>query len=100
MRGMYAVTRVPVPVNEPVRQYLPDSAERAELVASIKELAGQQAALTMTIGGQQRLGAGERIAVVQPHNHRHVLGELGNATETDAAAAVDAARAAAPGWRA
>jgi 1-pyrroline-5-carboxylate dehydrogenase len=97
---MDAVTRVPVPVNEPVRQYLPESAERAELVAKVKELAGQPAALTMTIGGQQRLGAGTRIAVVQPHNHRQVLGELGNATEMDVAAAIDAARAAAPGWRA
>ena len=96
---MDAVTRVPAPVNEPVRQYQPDSAERAALVAKIKELAGQQAELTMTIGGQQRLGEGERIPVVQPHNHRHVLGELGNATDADVAVAIDAALAAAKDWR-
>ena len=40
------------------------------------------------------------IDVVQPHNHRHVLGRLGNATDEDVAAAIGAARAAAPGWRA
>jgi 1-pyrroline-5-carboxylate dehydrogenase len=38
--------------------------------------------------------------VVQPHNHRHRLGRLGNATDQDVAAAVDAAARAAPAWRA
>jgi 1-pyrroline-5-carboxylate dehydrogenase len=46
------------------------------------------------------MGGGERIDVVEPHNHRHVLGHLGNATDGDVAAAIDAAAAAAPGWRA
>ena len=37
---------------------------------------------------------------MKPHNHRHVLGDLGDATDQDVAAAIDAARLAAPGWRA
>ena len=57
---MDAVTNVPVPVNEPVKTYAPGSAERAGLENRIKELAGERAELTMTIGGQQRMGAGER----------------------------------------
>jgi 1-pyrroline-5-carboxylate dehydrogenase len=97
---MDAVTRVPGPANEPIAQYRPGSAERAALTERIKDLAGERAELTMTIGGQQRFGAGERIPVVQPHNHRHLLGELGNSTDQDVAAAIDAAKAAAPGWRA
>jgi 1-pyrroline-5-carboxylate dehydrogenase len=97
---MDAVTNVPPPGNEPIRQYVPGSPERAALEARIKDLAGEQAELTMTIGGRQRLGGGERIAVLQPHNHRHVLGTLGNATGEDVAAAIAAARDAAPGWRA
>jgi 1-pyrroline-5-carboxylate dehydrogenase len=94
-----AVTNVPVPVNEPVRQYAPGSAERAALENRIKELAGEQAELTMTVGGEHRMGAGDRVDVVQPHNHRHVLGRLGNSSEEDVAAAIEAARQAAPGWR-
>lgn len=54
----------------------------------------------MTIGGRPHAGSGERIEVVQPHHHRHVLGELRNATGGDVTAAIEAARAAAPGWRA
>ena len=54
---MDAVSRTPVPVNEPVRQYQPGSHERAELESKIKELAGQRAELTMTIGGRQQMPA-------------------------------------------
>ncbi len=96
---MDAVTNVPLPVNEPVRTYAPGSTERAALENRIKELAGERAELTMTVGGQQRMGAGERVDVVAPHNHRHVLGQLGTATDDDVAEAMAAARRAAPGWR-
>ncbi len=37
--------------------------------------------------------------MVQPHNHRHVLGQLADATDDDVAAAIEAARQAAPAWR-
>jgi 1-pyrroline-5-carboxylate dehydrogenase len=97
---MDAVSRTPLPVNEPVRQYQPGSHERAALESKIKELAGHPAELTMTIGGQQQMAAGEPIDVVQPHNRRHVLGQLGNATNVDVAAAIYQAKQAAPAWRA
>jgi 1-pyrroline-5-carboxylate dehydrogenase len=97
---MDAATRTPVPANEPVRQYQPGSHERAALESKIKELAGQRAELTMTIAGRQQLGTGETIDVVQPHNRHHVLGQLGNATDMEVAAAIYAAKQAAPAWRA
>jgi 1-pyrroline-5-carboxylate dehydrogenase len=94
-----AVTNVPIPMNEPIRGYAPGSPERASLEQKLKELTGERADLTMTIGGQQRMGAGDRFDVVQPHNHHHVLGQLFEATDPDVAAAIEAARQAAPGWR-
>ncbi|MDQ2810797.1 MAG: L-glutamate gamma-semialdehyde dehydrogenase [Actinomycetota bacterium] len=97
---MDAVSRTPVPTNEPVRQYQPGSHERAVLESKIKELAGQRAELTMTIGGRQQMAAGELIDVVQPHNKAHVLGQLGNATNVEVASAIYAAKQAAPAWRA
>ncbi len=97
---MDAVSRTPVPANEPVRQYQPGSHERAALEGKIKELTGQPTELTMTIGGTQQMAAGKLIDVVQPHNRRHVLGQLGNASSVDVAAAIHAAKQAAPGWRA
>jgi 1-pyrroline-5-carboxylate dehydrogenase len=94
-----AVTNVPVPANEPVRHYAPGSPERAAVENRIKELAGERAELTMAVGGEHRMGGGDRVNVVQTHNHRHVLGQFGEATDADVAAAIEAARRAAPGWR-
>jgi 1-pyrroline-5-carboxylate dehydrogenase len=97
---MDAVTQVPSPYNEPIRQYQPGSADRSAVAARIKDLASQRADLTMTVGGRQLMGSGERVPVVQPHNHQHVLGWFGNATDADVEAAIAAAGAAAKDWRA
>jgi 1-pyrroline-5-carboxylate dehydrogenase len=97
---MDAVTAVPVPANEKVLGYAPGSPERAELEATLKKMASEPRELTMTIGGEQRLGSGEPVDVVAPHDRHHVLGTLRNGTHEDARAAVDAAGAAAADWRA
>jgi 1-pyrroline-5-carboxylate dehydrogenase len=97
---MDAVTTIPEPVNEPVRQYAPGSTERAELEGTLKRMQSDTYELTMTIGGEHRMATGEPIEVVQPHNHQQVIGTMGSAGPDDARAAIDAARAAAPGWRA
>ncbi|MFV2211796.1 L-glutamate gamma-semialdehyde dehydrogenase [Actinomadura sp. LOL_016] len=98
---MDAVTTVPTPVNEPVRGYAPGSAERARLEAKLAEIdAAGPVDLPMTIGGERRLGAGEKVAVVRPHRHEAVLGTYGTATPDDARDAVAAALEAAPAWRA
>ncbi|MGC5029321.1 L-glutamate gamma-semialdehyde dehydrogenase [Micromonospora sp. DT229] len=97
---MDAITTTPAPVNEPNLSYAPGSPERTGLAAKLGDLAGRRFELDMTIGGRRRMGGGDRIDVVQPHRHRHVLGTLGNATHDDARAAVDAAKQAAGDWRA
>lgn len=97
---MDAVTQVPAPVNEPVHSYAPGSPERARLEVKLKELADNLIDLPMTIGGEKRMGGGERVNVVQPHNHQAVIGTFAGATEQDAQDAIDAALAAAPAWRA
>jgi 1-pyrroline-5-carboxylate dehydrogenase len=95
-----AVTQVPVPVNEPVLTYAPGTPERAEIELRMTELSAERHELTCTIGGDQKLGGGDEIDVVEPHRHSHVLGTMRNATTTDAGAAIAAAKEAAPGWRA
>jgi 1-pyrroline-5-carboxylate dehydrogenase len=95
-----AVTAVPEPANEPVRSYAPGSAERASLERRLKELSAEAIDLPVTIGGTSRAGKGEQLAVVMPHRHSAVLGYTWNTTPAEATAAVDAALAAAPGWRA
>jgi 1-pyrroline-5-carboxylate dehydrogenase len=69
------------------------------LVQQLAGLAAEPIELPCTIGGDERLGGGEPIDVVQPHAHAQVLGRLHKATQSDAADAVAAAKAAAPMWR-
>ena len=96
---MDAVTHVPAPTNEPVLDYAPGSPERAALEVALSELGGAPVELPHTIAGQRVTGTGREVAVRQPHAHRKVLGTLRNATVKEGQAAVDAAKAAAPGWR-
>ncbi len=98
---MDAVTHPPAPVNEPVLDYAPGSSERARLEVALAELGGQgPVELPHVIDGKRVRGSGKAVKVVQPHAHRHVLGTLRDGTAKDAQAAIDAAMAAAPGWRA
>jgi 1-pyrroline-5-carboxylate dehydrogenase len=97
---MDAITTVPPPINEPNLDYTPGSTERAELEKQLVELASHQFELTNAVGATRKQGGGSEIAVVQPHNHQHVLGVIRGSTPRDARAAIVAAREAAPSWRA
>jgi 1-pyrroline-5-carboxylate dehydrogenase len=96
---MDAQFSVPAPHNEPVRGYAPGSPERESLQERLAALRRDRPDLTMTIGGRHRMADGPPIEVVQPHRRRDVLGVTGNASRADAAAAVAAAKEAAPLWR-
>ena len=97
---MDAVTRVPAPMNEPVLDYAPGSPERAELEVALAQLGSTRMDLPHTIGGKRVTGTGKKIDVRQPHAHKLVLGTMHEATATEAEAAIAAATAAAPAWRA
>ncbi len=97
---MDAVTAVPQPINEPTRMYEPGSAHRASLQAALGELgAAGTIDLPQYIGGEWTAARGSPISVVQPHRHAAVLGVANESTSADAASAIAAAKAAAPGWR-
>jgi 1-pyrroline-5-carboxylate dehydrogenase len=96
---MDAVTTPPAPVNEPNLTYAPGTLERETLLAEIEKLEKKQKNLRAYVGGRWRAGGGAEIAVVQPHDHQHVLGTMKNSTQADARAAIKAASDAAPGWR-
>ncbi|UOT06312.1 L-glutamate gamma-semialdehyde dehydrogenase [Rhodococcus opacus] len=97
---MDAITQVPVPTNEPVHTYAPGSPERSRVQSALTDIATNPVDIPHVIGGKHRHGNGERVDVVQPHRHAAVLGTLRSATHDDASAAVEAATAAAPHWRA
>ncbi|UGT65455.1 L-glutamate gamma-semialdehyde dehydrogenase [Nocardia gipuzkoensis] len=97
---MDAVTVVPTPGNEPVHSYAPGTSERELLLGKLAELSAEVVDVPLVIGGKHRPGIGARHDIVAPHRHRQVLGTYTDITHSEAHGAIDAAIAAAPGWRA
>ncbi|MGW4241329.1 L-glutamate gamma-semialdehyde dehydrogenase [Nocardia sp. NPDC004722] len=97
---MDAVTVVPAPGNEPVHTYAPGSRERELLTTKLAELSASTLDVPLVIGGKHQAGSGKRLNIVMPHRHRHPLGTYTDTTHDEARAAIAAATAAAPAWRA
>ncbi len=87
----------PVPVNEPVLQYAPGSPEREELKAELESQQSTVVEIPVIIGGQE-IRTGDLHDVVMPHDHGHVIARCHMAAETEAQAAIEAARTAWRSW--
>ncbi len=94
MPGFFSV---PSPQNEPVKSYAPQSPERAAVQAALAQSRAQVVEMPMYIG-QQQVTTAQRLPVVCPHNHQHVLGYLHEGDATHVAQAIDAALAARNAW--
>ena len=64
--------QVPVPVNEPVRDYAPGTPERAALKGKLAELSSQQIELPLLIGGEE-VWTGKTYKATVPHDRKRVL---------------------------
>ncbi|MFA6093451.1 MAG: L-glutamate gamma-semialdehyde dehydrogenase [Elusimicrobiota bacterium] len=85
---MNSQIRVPIPVNEPIRDYAPGSPERAELKAKLKEMSSAQIDIPLFIGGRE-IRTGKRGDCRMPHDHEKLIGRyhIGGRKETQAAVA-------------
>jgi 1-pyrroline-5-carboxylate dehydrogenase len=90
---------LPLPHNEPILSYAPNTAERAELKSALSRVAGERIELPHVIDGRDER-SGDAIDVRMPHAHAHVLGTIGNGGRPMAERAIGAALAAARDWAA
>jgi len=91
------ISKVPTPVNEPVKGYLPGSPERASLKAKLKEMAGQQIDMPMIINGHE-VHTGKLGKSVMPHDHQHTLGTFHMGGEVEVKQAIHGAMHAHKEW--
>jgi 1-pyrroline-5-carboxylate dehydrogenase len=89
--------RVPAPVNEPNKAYLPGSPERAELKARLAEMAAEKVDIPLIIGGRE-IRTGRVGQAVMPHDHRHALAEWHAADTPHLEQAIAAAAEAYDDW--
>lgn len=90
---------LPIPKNEPVKDYAPGSPETIALKAALKEARATKVDIPMYIGGEEvRTGNTETLA--PPHDHKHILGSYHKGTAEHVNQAIDAALAAKEDWEA
>ena len=93
------VFNVPVATNEPVKSYEPGSAEREELLSTYQAMYNSTIDVPLYIGGET-IHTSEKINMVPPHDHQHVLGQYSMATAEHVNMAIDAALEAREEWAA
>ncbi|AKD02375.1 L-glutamate gamma-semialdehyde dehydrogenase [Pontibacter korlensis] len=89
--------RVPTPVNEAVKSYIPGSPEKEELLRTYKELKSQQLDVPMYIGGE-KVYTDNKQPMLQPHDHQHILGHYNYGDASHVEQAINAALAARESW--
>src|SRR5690348_13277705 len=90
-------TRIPQPVNDANKAYLPGSPERGELKARLAQMSAERVDIPVVIAGCE-IRTGHTTATVMPHNHRHVLGDWHSAEPAHVQNAIDAALNASREW--
>lgn len=91
------IFRVPLPKNEPVRDYAAGSKDRAELEKAIAELKANPVEIPMVINGQE-IKTDKKIDIFSPHDLSLKLGFYYQGSEADVKTAVDSALEAQNGW--
>ena len=87
----------PQPVNEPVLNYAPGSAEKKRLKEVLAELKSTEADVPMYIGNKE-VRTNKKVAMHPPHEHKHVLGYFHAGEEKHVQQAIEAALAAKESW--
>lgn len=94
-----AIFRVPVPVNERVRNYAPGTRERNDLKAEIERLRSQVIEIPMYIGGED-VKSGNLVSIHPPHERKHLLGHYHKGDASHVQKAIKAAMEAKEKWAA
>lgn len=90
---------IPIPKNEPILNYAPNSPERAEILAKLDEMRSQTIEIPLIIGGKE-IRTDDTSEIRSPHNRDQLLGTYHNAGEKEVEMAVEAALAARTEWAA
>lgn len=92
-----SIFRVPLPENEPVRDYAPGSAERASLQRRLAEMKREQIDIPAIIGGNE-IRTGRTETIHPPHELSHTLATAHFGGENEVHAAIEAALEARNEW--
>jgi 1-pyrroline-5-carboxylate dehydrogenase len=92
-----SISKVPAPINEPVKGYAPGSPERASLKARLTQMSADRIDMPLVINGKE-VRTGKLGQSVMPHRHGHVLGDYHQAGTAQVQQAIAAATGAQKDW--
>ncbi len=87
----------PLPQNEPVFSYAPESAERAALKKALQEMKKEKLDVPMYIGGEE-VRTDQKIEMRPPHETKHLLGHFHRGEAKHVSKAINAALKAKDKW--
>ena len=93
-----AIHKVPVPTNEPVKGYAPNSPEKERLLAKYKEMYNQAPIDVPMYIGNKEVRTKDKRVMAPPHDHKKVLGHYNYGEAKHVSEAIDAALAAREQW--
>ena len=93
-RGFF---NVPKAVNEPVKNYAPNSPETEELLATYKEMFNSNIDVPMHINGKE-IRTDNTKNITPPHDHQHVVGQYHTAEKKHVVEAISTALSARQAW--
>ena len=91
------IFNVPTPINEPIKNYAPGSAERKALQAMLKELRSKEIEVPMYIGGNE-VKSNVKVRMSPPHDHKHTLGYFHRSDKNHVSLAIRSALSAKKKW--
>ncbi|MCX8010498.1 MAG: L-glutamate gamma-semialdehyde dehydrogenase, partial [Ignavibacteria bacterium] len=90
---------VPLPQNEPIKNYAPGSPEKSLLKAKLDEMVNQKIEIPLLIGGKE-IRTGDTENCVLPHDHKTVIATYHKAGEKEVKLAIESALEARKIWSA
>ena len=93
-KGFY---NIPIAVNEPVREYIPGSKEREELLSEYKKMYNKKIDIPMYIG-DKKVFTNDKRNLSPPHEYNHIIGTSNYGNKKDVDIAIKAAMKARKKW--
>ena len=88
---------IPVPINEPIKDYKADSIERKELIKTLNYMKKNPVDIPMYIGNK-KIKTQNKIKISAPHNHKLHLGTFNEGDTSHVKMAIESAMSAKKKW--
>ena len=88
---------IPVPINEPIKDYKADSIERKELIKTLNYMKKNPVDIPMYIGNK-KIKTQNKIKISAPHNHKLHLGTFNEGDASHVKMAIESAMSAKKKW--